>query len=479
MLSIPGYQINAKLYESNNSQVYRARREADDGPVVLKVLKGAYPSPERVAWFRREYEVTRNIHLPGVIHAYSLETDQNRWFMVLEDFGGDSLALLGVAGRLAMTDFLTLAIKIADGLDQIHQKHIIHKDVNPTNIIFNPTTGQVKIIDFGISTVLSRKSLTFRNPNVLEGTLAYVSPEQTGRMNRAIDYRTDFYSLGVTFYELLTGHLPYETQDALELVHAHMARNPAPPYAIRAGVPRGVSDIILKLMAKNAEGRYQSMHSLKADLAFCLANLTDSKSLSDFALGRNDVSGRLQIPQKLYGRAQEMQTLLQAFERVNTGGQAELMLVAGYAGVGKSSLVNETHKPITAKRGYFVSGKYDQFQRNVPLSAFSQALDEFCHHILTESAGKLAAWQTKILGAVENNGQVLSDIIPNLALLIGEQPDVPELGAAEAQNRFNYVFRNFVRAIAQREHPLVIFIDDLQWADVASLNLLKVLMTDA
>ncbi len=481
-LVISGYKIDENLYKSSNSFVYRARREMDNRPVVLKILDGALASPERIAWFKREYEVTRNIHLPGVVDVYGLETDQNRWIMVLEDFGGESLARLGLAGQLTLADFLTLAIKTVDVLEQIHQRHIIHKDINPTNIVLNPTTGQVKIIDFGISTVLSQENLTFRNPNVLEGTLAYVSPEQTCRMNRTIDYRTDFYSLGVTFYELLTGRLPHEAQDSLELVHAHIAKSPIPPHTVNADIPPLVSDLVLKLVAKNAQDRYQSACGLRADLEFCLANLADNKALSDFELGRNDFSGRLQIPQELYGREQEIQSLVRAFERVSADGTSssiELMLVTGHAGVGKSTLINNVHKPITGKRGYFIEGKCDQLQRDVPYYAWSQAFGTLVDQLLVESVDSLKVWETEIKRALGDTGQVLTDIIPGLTLLVGEQPDVPELEAVQAHHRLDYVFRNFVRAIAQREHPLVIFIDDLQWADAASLNLLQVLMTDA
>jgi serine/threonine protein kinase len=280
MINLSGYQITEQLYESANSLVYQGYRLEDRQPVILKMLKRAYPLPEEIARFKREYEVTHSFAQTGVVDAYSLENDHNCWVMVLEDFGGQSLDLLKLAGKLNLIDFLTLAIKITDILGQIHQRYIIHKDINPSNIVFNGKTQQVKLIDFGISTLLSRENSTFRNRNLLEGTLAYISPEQTGRMNRAIDYRTDFYSLGVTFYELFTGKLPFPTSDALELVHCHIAKQPALPHEHKPEIPPVISEIVLKLMAKNAEDRYQSAHGLKADLEECLRQLQDRADLT-------------------------------------------------------------------------------------------------------------------------------------------------------------------------------------------------------
>ncbi len=482
MITMPDYQILSGIYESANSLVYRASRNQDSLRVILKILKEDYPIPGELARYRQEYEITSMLDLEGVIKTHGLEKYQNTLVIVLEDFGAESLKILADSGKFRadaenLESFLAIAIRIAGILGQIHGASVIHKDINPSNIVFNPETGQLKIIDFGISTVLPREKPVIRNPNVLEGTLAYISPEQTGRMNRSLDYRTDFYSLGVTFYELLTRKLPFETHDALELAHCHIARIPGPPHELNPGIPEKISEIVLKLMAKTAEDRYQSAFGLKADLQKCLDQLNSTGAVRDFEIGQGDFSGIFQIPEKLYGREQETETLVQAFERASSG-TTELMLVTGYPGVGKSAIVNEVHKPITEKRGYFISGKFDQYQRDIPYYAFIQAFKEFVSMVLAEKEKELAAWKEKILKAVGNIGKVLTDVIPNLELVIGNQPDIPELAPAETRNRFNYVFENFVKAVSQEEHPVVLVLDDLQWADSASLNLLRVLMGD-
>ncbi len=509
---ISGYRLTEQLAESSALLVYRGYREADEEPVVLKILREVYPAPERIAWFKREYQVTRKLNLTGVVKAYACfcEQQQQLTVMVLEDFGGDSLARLGIAGTLELREFLELAIAIIQILAQIHAAHIIHKDINPSNIILNPTTKVVKIIDFGISTVLSQENSTFCHPNILEGTLPYMSPEQTGRMNRTIDYRSDFYSLGVTFYELLTGRLPFESNDPLELVHCHLAKQPPPlRKSTNREIPQVIGEIVMKLMEKNPEDCYQSAYGIQGDLELCLHQLQTKGQIDYFPLGKHDISDKFYIPQKLYGREREINTLLAAFERVardggdgemgemgrwgdgeaegdkrkitkqpTTNNQIEMILISGSAGVGKSALVNEVHKPITAKRGNFISGKFDQYQRNIPYSAISQAFNQLCNHLLSESTATFRKWQHKILAAVGNKGQVLIDVIPNLELVIGQQQAVPQVGLQETQNRFNLVCQSFIKVLCQPEHPLVLFIDDLQWADTASLSLLRTIMSD-
>ncbi|WP_013334723.1 AAA family ATPase [Gloeothece verrucosa] len=492
-MTFTDYQLINKIYESSNSLVYRAILNPNSQPVILKILKEDYPTPTELTRYKQEYEITRSLSIEGVIKAYNLQKYKNTLAMFLEDFGGQSLDILIKSKHFSLSEFLTIAIKICQILAEIHSANIIHKDINPSNIVINSETGQLKIIDFGISTAFTREKFTIKNPHVLEGTLAYISPEQTGRMNRFLDYRTDFYALGVTFYQLLTGQLPFETNDALELVHCHIARQPVSPAQIKPKLPKPVSDIVMKLLSKTAEERYQSAWGIRADLEECLAQLQTQANISKFPLARQDIADKLQISQKLYGREQEIKTLLAAFERVATGekenqeislslkqnqkSKIELMLVAGYSGIGKSVLIKELYKPITQQQGYFISGKFDQFQRNIPYSAIVQAFRALIQQLLTESETDIAQWKEKLLAAFGVNGQVIIDVIPELVEIVGPQPPLQQLEPAEAQNRFNLVFQKFVDVFCQKEHPLVVFLDDLQWADSASLKLIELMVT--
>ncbi|MEH2333773.1 AAA family ATPase [Nostoc sp.] len=496
MIALPGIAIENKIYESSNSLVYRGIR--DDGvALIVKMLKLDYPSPAELTRYRQEYKITRSLNLEGVVKAYSQQDYQRTLVIILEDFGGESLEQWmhkrpDIFCPMPLSTFLGLAIALSDILGKIHAANIIHKDINPGNIVLNLDTGVVKIIDFGIATQFYRTNPTFKSLHVLEGTLAYLSPEQTGRMNRLLDYRTDFYSLGVTFYELLTGHLPFETTDILELVHCHIAKQPVSPHELNAAIPRAVSDIVLKLMAKNAEDRYQSAWGIKADLETGLCQFAETGQIDGIQLGLQDVCDQFQIPQKLYGREAEIEALLAAFDRVaetgneqlrvknqeNSQFKVEMMLVSGYAGVGKSALVQELYKPITAKRGYFVSGKFDQFRRNIPYSAIAYALQKLVQQLLSEPNDKVQQWRSQLLTALGNNAQIIIDIIPEVELIIGKQSPVPEVGATEAQNRFHRIFGQFVRVFCSESHPLVIFLDDLQWIDSATLKLIELMLLD-
>ncbi|MBE7381372.1 MAG: AAA family ATPase [Leptolyngbya sp. SIO1E4] len=475
MLHLEGYQLLEELHDGSNSQVYRARRESDKSLVVLKFLRPEYPTPEQIARFRLEYDLTRSFDIPGIIGAYGLEAYQNTFVLILEDFGACPLKEVFQDKPLSTLDFLQQALKITEALEAIHQKDIIHKDINPTNILINPETHHVKIIDFGIATRLSQEQAAITHLNHLEGTLAYISPEQTGRMNRALDYRSDFYSLGVTFYEMLTQKFPFESHDVVELVHSHIARQPRPPHALNPAIPPILSQIVMRLLEKNAEARYQSAFGLKTDLQRCLESLTTIGTIAPFELGARDRVERFHLPQKLYGRETEVATLLSAFERASQG-RSEVMLVAGYSGIGKSVLVQEIYKPITQKRGYFITGKFDQFQRNIPYSALIQAFQGLIRQLLASSPDDIEQWRTALLAALTSNAQVIIDVIPEVELIIGSHPPAAELSPKEAQNRFNLVFQNFIQVFTQREHPLVIFLDDLQWADSASLQLMQILM---
>lgn len=499
MITLPGYQVLAKIYESFNSEVYQGIHSADNQPVILKVLKQDYPTPQELARYRQEYKTLCSLKFEEAIKTYGLEPYGRSLVIILEDFGAISLKKWIEEKSLTLSEFLEIGIKIVENLRKIHAAKVIHKDINPANIVLNPTTGQLKIIDFGIATMLQQENPRLKSPNLLEGTLAYISPEQTGRMNRSLDYRSDLYSLGVTLYELLTKQLPFETMDALELIHSHLAKQPLPPHRLNPDIPRVISQLILKLMAKTAEEGYQSADGVQADLAECLRQLKTTGTIKDFAIATEDVANRFYISQKLYGREPEIATLLEAFARVtaepSVSSPTELMLVTGYSGVGKTTLVQEIYQPITEKQGYFISGKFDggykscstmrtgtasvQFQRNTPYSAIVDALTDLVKQILGESTIRLNRWRKKLLKALGVNGQLIINVIPELELIIGKQLALSELTAIAAQNRFDLVFSNFIRVFCSFKHPLVIFLDDLQWADSASLKLIERIMLDA
>ncbi|MGD1700291.1 ATP-binding protein [Dapis sp. BLCC M229] len=485
--SLTDYEIGDLIHESERTIVYRGVAKVDTQPVVIKLMRNDFPSFQELVQFRNQYTIAKNLSVEGILKPLALLNYQNRYALIMPDFGGISLGQYYQKlspGAKDISRFLDIAIQIAEIVYKLHQNRIIHKDIKPANILINPETKQVKIIDFSISSLLPKETQTIQNYSVLEGTLAYISPEQTGRMNRGIDYRSDFYSLGVTFFEMLNGVLPFETTDPMELVHCHMTKTPAKS---NSQVPTALVNIVLKLMAKNAEDRYQSALGLKYDLEKCRQQWEYKGEIEYFELGERDISDRFCIPEKLYGRVAEVQQLLGAFERVvippqsplSKGGGSELILVAGFSGIGKTVVVNEVHKPIVRQRGYFIKGKFDQFNRSVPFSALVQSLRDLMGQLLSESDAQLQEWKDKILDAVGENGKVIIEVIPELEKIIGKQPPVPELSGNAAQNRFNLLFGKFIQVFTTKEHPLVIFLDDLQWADSASLNLMKLLMSEA
>jgi predicted ATPase/signal transduction histidine kinase len=445
-------------------------------------MRKEYPNFHEIVQFRNQYTITKNLNIPGVIKPLKLQPYQNGYALVME-LGGISLKsyMKQFPGNaLPINKFLAIAIQITTILDEVHSARVIHKDIKPANILINLETKQIQLIDFSIASLLPKETQTVKSPNVLEGTLAYLSPEQTGRMNRGIDYRSDFYSLGVTFYELLTGQLPFLSNDAMELIHCHIAKSPIPANKINSHIPVVLAEIINKLMAKNAENRYQSLLGLKFDLEQCLHQLNTQNEISSFELATRDISERFIIPEKLYGRETEVQMLLAAFQRVSSHQtKIEMMLVAGFSGIGKTAVVNEVHKPIVEQRGYFIKGKYDQFQRDIPFSAIVQALRDLMQQLVSENDIDIQNWKDKILAALGVQGQVITDVIPELELIIGKQPNVPQLEGVAAQNRFNLLFQKFIEVFTKKDHPLVIFLDDLQWADSASLKLIEILMTQS
>ncbi|MBU1171491.1 MAG: AAA family ATPase [Proteobacteria bacterium] len=474
---LSGYRFGKDVYQSSLSHICRGFEISRNKPVIIKILNKEFPNADDLARFKREYRLVSALNGDGIILTHGMEKYGNSLALIFEDFGGDSLAANLKIYRPDFETKLDLAIRIVDALGQIHQQSIIHKDINPSNIIWHPQTNQIKIIDFGISTELSRETPEPCNPNILEGTLAYISPEQTGRMNRAMDSRTDLYSLGITLYEMFTGKPPFQASDAMGLIHCHIAVVPLSPHDQDSNIPKPLSQIIMKLISKIPEDRYQSTTGVKRDLEICLAHWEKEDHVPFFEIGGHDVSSQFQIPQKLYGRDKHIERMLNSFDRVSRG-QKEIMLVAGYSGVGKSSLVHEINKPIVGKRGHFISGKFDQFKRNIPYSALIHAFQKLVKNLLAEDEIRLEYWRNRLLKFLGPSGQVVIDVIPEVELIIGRQPPVQVLDPDQSKNRFNLVFQNFVRVFAQKECPLVIFIDDLQWADLPSLQLIKEFMSD-
>ncbi|NET30183.1 serine/threonine-protein kinase, partial [Okeania sp. SIO1I7] len=369
MLNLTNYQQTNQIYLGTRTLVYKAVRESDRQPVIVKVLRNPHPNFNELLQWRNQYTITRYLEHSAIVRPLALEYYGHGYALVMPDDGGLSLSEYWQTSDPNLVDFFTIAIQLTEALHYLSKQRIIHKDIKPANILIHPQTKQIKLIDFSISSLLPKEQQQLINPNILEGTLAYISPEQTGRMNRGIDYRTDFYSLGVTFFELLTGKLPFETNDSMELVHSHIAQAVEfPASSEQLEIPAMLKKVVLKLMAKNAEERYQSALGLKHDIERCLEQWKATGEITQFEVGERDVCERFIIPEKLYGREKEVQTLLNSFERV-VGGARELMLVAGFSGIGKTAVVNEVHKPIVKQRGYFIKGKFDQFNRNIPFSA--------------------------------------------------------------------------------------------------------------
>jgi len=475
---LPGYRITRKIYDGTETFVYRGIQTSKRTPVVIKVPAADYPQPSVLARLKHEFKLASSLDIEGVIKVLALEKFGNGLALVVEDFGGGPLKELLAEGPMDLEEFLDLALRITHILGQLHARDVIHKDINPKNVLVNRATGAVKIIDFGLASQVSGQVEDLGAPTDLVGTLAYISPEQTGRMNRPVDYRSDFYSLGVTFYEMLTGQQPFRTSDRAELVHCHLARRPPQPSDIDDRIPKALSDIVMRLVAKTAEERYQSAAGLAADLTSCLEQLRTSGQIVEFTLAAHDISDRFQVSQRLYGREEQVGRLLDAFGRASQG-YKEMLLVAGFAGIGKTSLVRELYRPVTERRAFFISGKFDQYKRDIPYGALIDAFQGLVRELLGGEEEVLSRWRDDLLRVLGPNGQVLIDVIPEIELLIGRQPSVPPLPPAESYNRLNLAFNNFVSVFTTKEHPLVIFLDDLQWADNASLNLVRMLMTGA
>ncbi|MGV7219365.1 AAA family ATPase [Bradyrhizobium sp. UFLA05-112] len=455
-----------------------SHRRSDGSAVAVLAVRPSSerPHPAVIDRLAREHGWKDELDRAWAVCPLDLLHEGGRTVLLLEDPGGEPLESL-IDAPMEVASFLRLAIDIAAAVGNVHRRGLIHKDLKPTNILVNRATGEVKITGFGMASRLPREHQSPAPPEVIAGTLPYMSPEQTGRMNRSIDTRSDLYSLGVTFYQMLTGSLPFSAVDPMEWIHCHIARHPVPPNERVNGISLSVAAIVLKLLAKNAESRYQTAAGVEADLQRCLSEWVTHGRIEWFPLGLHDASDRLLIPEKLYGREKEVDSLFAAFDRVIANGMTEIVFISGQAGIGKSSIVNELHKALVPPRGLFAGGKFDQYKRDIPYATLAQAFQSLVRQLLSKSDEEISLWRSLLLDALGFNGQLMINLIPELALVIGEQPAVPELPPQEDYNRFQRVFRRFVGVFARAEHPLALFLDDLQWLDTATLEMLKHLAT--
>lgn len=465
------------LRDDSEFVLSRGRLATDSSTVLVTTPTSEHPAPASVRQLEHAYALRDALDSTWAARPLGLVNDHERVMLLLEDPGGEILERFLGRG-LELIEFLRIAIGLAVAIGRLHAQDLIHKDIKPSNVLVDLATGEVWLTGFGIASRLPRERQPPEPPEFIAGTLPYMAPEQTGRMNRSIDCRSDLYSFGITLYEVLTGSLPFIASDPMEWVHCHIARQPAPLSERVKNIPSPVSAIIMKLLAKTAEDRYQTASGAETDLRRCLAEWETRRRIDEFPLGEHDTPDRLLIPEKLYGRTREIETLLASFDRIVTGGSPELMLVSGYSGVGKSSVVNELHKPLVPPRGLFAAGKFDQYKRDIPYATLGQAFQSLIRPLLSKSEAELSKWRNAIRQALGPNGQLMVELVPELKLIIGEQPPVPPLPSQDAQRRFQLVFRRFIGVFARPEHPLALFLDDLQWLDAATLEVLEDLLTE-
>jgi PAS domain S-box-containing protein len=479
-MTSPSEFVLEPLREGADFTLYRGRQRGNAAPVLAVAAAAERPSPQSLRRLEHEYSLADKLDAAWAAKPLALTRHEGHTILVLKDPGGEPLdrVLDHNNGRPPdLTRFLHIAVGMAAALGQVHRQGLIHKDIKPANVLVDQA-GNVWLTGFGMASQLPYERQVPAPPEIIAGTLAYMAPEQTGRMNRSIDTRSDLYSFGVTLYQMLTGYLPFAAADPLEWVHCHIARQPTPP-CVRASVPEPLSAIAMKLLAKCSEERYRTTTGLEADLRRCLAEWESQGRIDPFPLGAQDVPDRLLIPEKLYGREREIGILLAAFDRVVARGTPEFVLVSGYSGIGKSSVVNDLHKALVAPRGLFASGKFDQYKRDIPYATLAQAFQTLIRQILVKNDAEVGDWRHALQEALGVNGQLIVNLIPEVEFILGKQPPIPDLTPQDARNRFQLVFRRFLGAFARPEHPLALFLDDLQWMDAASLELIEYLVTNS
>jgi predicted ATPase/GAF domain-containing protein len=482
MTEITGYKIIEKMYEGSGKAYFRALKAKGVSkplPVIIKAFIKEEPDVKETASLQKDFEITKDLSIEGIVKPYELVPHNDGLALILEAFDGEPLTSVLGSGKIEVAQFLRIAIELSEILGEIHGSGIIHRGLNPQNILINRATNQIKLTDFGNSTFFpGKRASSFPLVDTAEGALFYVSPEQTGRMNRVVDYRSDLYSLGVIFYEILTGGLPFQSESPLELVHFHIAKKPVPPHKRDRKIPEALSGIVMKLLSKAPEERYQSTHGLISDLKRCLLELESTGEISDFRPGEDDRSPIFRVSQRFYGREAEKDTLRESFHRAASG-ERVLALIAGKAGIGKTALVREFYQSFLRRKGLYTSCKFERLQRDIPYSGFRQAFKELIDKILMQSKDQVASWKETLLKSMGPNGRIIIDLIPQMALVIGQQKPVAELPPKESQIRFNNIFQSFLSVFIQNGQPLIVFFDDLHWADFASLQLLRYLMSVA
>ncbi len=474
MFMLPGYKISEEIYETDNLRIYRGYTVRKRIPVIIKVLKEESTNAVEVSMLRHEYEITRNLDIEGIIKPIKFEKAGSTFALIMKDIKALSLKEYIQNHLIDLHGFLDIAIQLSEILGQLHQNRIIHRGLKPENILIHPDIGKCYITDFSKAVLFPAESKNNPRLKNVAGTLEHMPPEQIGRLNISIDQRSDLYSLGVVFYEILTGCLPLQADSPDEWIHTHISQRPQPPDKINPVIPPVISNIIMKLLEKDIEERYQSAYGLLWDIKECRRRLIKTGIIEDFSIGRMDTCAFFRLPRKLYGREREKAILQAAFDSVCEG-QSRMILVSGYPGVGKTMLINQSLKPIVTGKGYFIMGKFDQLGQNIPYAPFAAAFGKLVRQLMTEKQEELDQWKKRIMQVLGRNGAVITGIIPELEWIIGKQPPADPLPQKEAENRFMLVFRDFVRIFAHRKHPLVLFLDDLQWADAASIHLLKYL----